>query len=224
MRLLIVEDEKKLCNIIANQMKDAGYSVDKCNDGLEAIDYIESTEYDAIILDIMLPGMDGISILKKIRAAKRHTPVLLLTAKSSIEDKVNGLDSGADDYLTKPFSLEELTARVRVMIRRMGVERVSNDIVCGPLTLDTEKHVAFRSGKEIPLTAKEYNILEYLMHNKGIVLSRDKIEQHIWNYDYEGSSNIIDVYIRTLRNKIDADYEDKLIQTVRGVGYVIKEK
>lgn len=224
MRLLIVEDEKKLCNIIANQMKDAGYSVDKCNDGLEAIDYIESTEYDAIILDIMLPGMDGISILKKIRAAKRHTPVLLLTAKSSIEDKVNGLDSGADDYLSKPFSLEELTARVRVMIRRMGVERVSNDIVCGPLTLDTEKHVAFRSGKEIPLTAKEYNILEYLMHNKGIVLSRDKIEQHIWNYDYEGSSNIIDVYIRTLRNKIDADYEDKLIQTVRGVGYVIKEK
>ncbi|HKM28294.1 MAG TPA: response regulator transcription factor [Anaerovoracaceae bacterium] len=224
MRLLIVEDEKKLCNIVANQMKDAGYSVDKCNDGLEAIDYIESTEYDAIILDIMLPGMDGISILKKIRAAKRHTPVLLLTAKSSIEDKVTGLDSGADDYLTKPFSLEELTARVRVMIRRMGVERVSNDIVCGPLTLDTEKHVAFRSGKEIPLTAKEYNILEYLMHNKGIVLSRDKIEQHIWNYDYEGSSNIIDVYIRTLRNKIDADYEDKLIQTVRGVGYVIKEK
>ena len=172
----------------------------------------------------MLPGIDGISVLKKIRAKKLNTPVLLLTARSSVEDKVEGLDSGADDYLTKPFALDELSARIRVMIRRSGVERVDNTISAGPLTLDTEKKIAVREGKEIKLTAKEYSILEYLMHNKGIVLSRDKIMHHIWNYDYEGGSNIIDVYIRTLRNKVDAGFDQKLIQTVRGMGYVIKSE
>ena len=171
----------------------------------------------------MLPGIDGISVLKKIRNKKLKTPVLLLTAKNSVEDKVTGLDSGADDYLTKPFSLEELSARIRVLIRRSGVERVDNTIKVGPLTLDTDKKTAVRDGKEISLTAKEYSILEYLMHNKGIVLSREKIQHHIWNYDYEGSSNIIDVYIRTLRNKVDAGFDQKLIRTVRGLGYVIKE-
>ena len=172
----------------------------------------------------MLPGLDGISVLKTMRSQKVKTPVLLLTAKNTIEDKVKGLDSGADDYLTNPFSLEELSARIRVMIRRSGIERVDSQISAGPLTLDTDRKVALREGKEIPLTAKEYAILEYLMHNKGIVLSRDKMMNHIWNYDYEGSSNIIDVYIRTLRNKIDADFEVKLIQTVRGLGYVIKDE
>ena len=147
-----------------------------------------------------------------------------MTARSSVEDKVEGLDSGADDYLTKPFALDELSARIRVMIRRSGVERVDNTISAGPLTLDTEKKIAVREGKEIKLTAKEYSILEYLMHNKGIVLSRDKIMHHIWNYDYEGGSNIIDVYIRTLRNKVDAGFDQKLIQTVRGMGYVIKSE
>lgn len=222
MKLLIVEDEKRLCQTVAKHLKDEGYTVDMCYDGNDALDYINGTEYDAVILDIMLPGIDGISVLKKIRAKKLNTPVLLLTAKSSVEDKVAGLDSGADDYLTKPFSLDELSARIRVMIRRSGVERVDNTITAGPLTLDTEKKIAVREGKEIKLTAKEYSILEYLMHNKGIVLSRDKIMHHIWNYDYEGGSNIIDVYIRTLRNKVDAGFDKKLIQTVRGIGYVIK--
>lgn len=222
MKLLIVEDEKRLCQTVAKHLKKEGYTVDMCYDGNDALDYINGTEYDAVILDIMLPGIDGISVLKKIRARKLKTPVLLLTARSSIEDKVEGLDSGADDYLTKPFSLDELSARIRVMIRRSGVERVDNTITAGPLTLDTEKKTAIREGKEITLTAKEYSILEYLMHNKGIVLSRDKIMHHIWNYDYEGGSNIIDVYIRTLRNKVDADFDQKLIQTVRGMGYVIK--
>lgn len=224
MKLLIVEDEKHLCATIAKYLKNDGYTVDTCHDGSDALDYINGTEYDAVILDIMLPGLDGISVLKKIRNRKLKTPVLLLTAKNSIEDKVEGLDSGADDYLTKPFSLEELSARIRVMIRRSGVERVNNTITVGPLTLDTEKKTALREGKTFTLTAKEYSILEYLMHNKGIVLSRDKIMHHIWNYDYEGSSNIIDVYIRTLRNKIDADFDQKLIQTVRGMGYVIREE
>lgn len=223
MKLLIVEDEKRLCETIAKFFKDEGYTIDTCFDGNDALDYIAGTEYDAIVLDIMLPGLDGISILKCIRAKKLKTPVLLLTAKNSIEDKVDGLDSGADDYLTKPFSLEELSARIRVLIRRHGVERVDNTISVGPLTLDTDKKTAIREGKEFSLTAKEYSILEYLMHNKGIVLSREKIQHHIWNYDYEGSSNIIDVYIRTLRNKIDTGFDRKLIQTVRGLGYVIKE-
>ncbi len=224
MKLLIVEDEKRLCQTIAKHLKAEGYTIDTCYDGSDAFDYIDGTEYDAIILDIMLPGIDGITILKKIRSKKLKTPVLLLTAKNTVEDKVTGLDSGADDYLTKPFSLEELSARVRVLIRRSGVERVDNFLNVGPLTLDTDKKVAIREGNEITLTAKEYAILEYLMHNKEIVLSREKIQQHIWNYDYEGGSNIIDVYIRTLRNKIDAKFDQKLIQTVRGLGYVIKSE
>ena len=224
MKLLIVEDEKRLCQTVAKHLKAEGYAVDFCHDGKDAFDYMAGTEYDAVILDIMLPGLDGISVIKTMRSQKVKTPVLLLTAKNTIEDKVKGLDSGADDYLTKPFSLEELSARIRVMIRRSGIERVDSQISAGPLTLDTDRKVALREGKEIPLTAKEYAILEYLMHNKGIVLSRDKMMNHIWNYDYEGSSNIIDVYIRTLRNKIDADFEVKLIQTVRGLGYVIKDE
>ena len=223
MKLLIVEDEKRLCDTVAKYFKGEGYTIDTCYDGLDAMDYIAGTEYDAIILDIMLPGQDGISVLRQIRNKKLKTPVLLLTAKNTIEDKVDGLDSGADDYLTKPFSLEELSARIRVLIRRHGVERMDKKMTVGPLTLDPDKKTAVRDGKEISLTAKEYAILEYLMHNKGIVLSRDKIQRHIWNYDYEGSSNIIDVYIRSLRNKVDAGFDQKLIQTVRGMGYVIKE-
>lgn len=224
MKLLIVEDKKSICQTVAKHLKDEGYTVDDCYDGIDALAYIEGTEYDAIILDIMLPGVDGITVLKTIRSKKIKTPVLLLTAKNSVEDKVKGLDSGADDYLTKPFSLEELSARIRVMIRRSGVERIDHILTAGPLSLDTEKKTAFRDGRTITLTAKEYSILEYLLHNKGIVLSREKIMHHIWNYDYEGSSNIIDVYIRTLRKKVDADCERKIIQTVRGIGYVIKDE
>lgn len=205
-------------------MKAEGYTVDTVNDGNDALDYIDGTEYDAIILDIMLPGLDGISVLKRIRGKKLKTPVLLLTAKSAIEDKVTGLDSGADDYMTKPFSLEELSARIRVMIRRSGADREGTIIKAGPLSLNTETRTASREGREITLTAKEYSILEYLMHNQNIVISREKMMHHIWNYDYEGSSNIIDVYIRTLRNKVDTGFDRKMIQTVRGMGYVIRSE
>ena len=224
MKILIVEDEKTLCETIGKHLTAAGYTVDLCFDGDDALFYIEGTEYDAVVLDIMLPGTDGLTILKTIRDKQNMTPVLLLTAKSTVEDKVKGLDCGADDYLTKPFSLDELTARLRVLIRRQGGTggRADNTLTVGPLTLDTATRSATRDGKEIKLTAKEYSILEYLMRNQGVVLSRDKIEQHIWNYDYTGSSNVIDVYIRTLRKKIDADFDVKLIQTVRGMGYVIK--
>lgn len=223
MKILVVEDEKRLCDTIGKYFKDEGYTVDTCYNGNDAIYYITGTEYDAVILDIMLPGKDGISILKDIRGRKLNVPVLLLTAKNTVDDKVKGLDTGADDYMTKPFSLEELSARIRVMIRRTGVERTDNNLTAGPLTLNTEKKTAVRDGKEIRLTGKEYAILEYMMHNKGIVLSREKITEHIWNYDYEGNSNIVDVYMRTLRNKIDADYDLKLLKTVRGLGYYIDE-
>jgi DNA-binding response OmpR family regulator len=222
MRLLIVEDQKQLCSNIAKYMKAEGFAADCCHDGSEALDYLEAAEYDAVILDIMLPGIDGLTVLNKMRSSRNKTPVLLLTARSTVEDKVKGLDSGADDYLTKPFSLEELSARIRVMIRRGGVDRDDTILKVGPLSLDTRSKTASRDGVEIRLTAKEYAILEYLMHNKGLILSREKIEEHIWSYDYEGSSNIVDVYIRTLRRKIDADSDVKLIQTVRGMGYVIK--
>lgn len=222
MKLLIVEDEKRLCETTAKYLKDEGYATDCCYNGRDALDYIAGTEYDAIILDIMLPGLDGISVLKAIRRKNLPVPVLLLTAKGSVRDKVAGLDSGADDYMTKPFLLEELSARIRVMIRRSGVGRLDNTLSAGPLTLNMDKKIAVRGGKEISLTAKEYAILEYLIHNKGIVLSREKLTEHIWNYDYEGTSNIIDVYIRSLRSKIDAGHEEKLIKTVRGIGYCIK--
>ena len=178
-----------------------GFSVDSCFDGREAIDNIQFTDYDVAILDIMLPHADGFAILKELRKLKKNTPVLFLTARDSIEDRVKGLDSGANDYLVKPFSFEELLARIRVMTR--------------------EKHNL--SEKEISLTSKEYQLLEYLMYNKEKVLSREKIENHIWNYDYEGGTNVIDVYIRYLRKKIDDGFNTKLIHTVRGAGYVIRE-
>ncbi|MEA4922955.1 MAG: response regulator transcription factor [Eubacteriaceae bacterium] len=222
MKVLIVEDEKRLCRIVAKHLKDEGYTTDMCYDGGEVMDYLAGTEYDAVVLDVMLPGVDGFTLLKEMRQRRMNVPVLILTAKSDIKDKVTGLDIGADDYLTKPFLLEELSARLRVMIRRGGVERLDSTLTAGPLTLDTDKKIAIREGREISLTAKEYGILEYLMHNRGIVLSREKIEHHIWNYDYVGSSNIVEVYIRNIRGKIDDDFDEKLITTVRGMGYVIR--
>lgn len=222
MKVLIVEDEKRLCRIVAKHLKDEGYTTDMCYDGGEVMDYLAGTEYDAVVLDVMLPGVDGFTLLKEMRQRRMTVPVLILTAKSDIKDKVTGLDIGADDYLTKPFLLEELSARLRVMIRRGGVERLDSTLTAGPLTLDTDKKIAIREGREISLTAKEYGILEYLMHNRGIVLSREKIEHHIWNYDYVGSSNIVEVYIRNIRGKIDDDFDEKLITTVRGMGYVIR--
>ena len=222
MRLLLVEDEPELNEIIAKRLKKEHYGVDQCFDGEEAWDYIEFTEYDAIILDIMLPKIDGIELMKRIRSQKRETPVIMLTAKDSTEDRVKGLDSGADDYLIKPFAFDELLARIRVLLRR-HTGHTSNTMTLADLVLDTDKKTVKRGEKAIILSSKEYAILEYMMHNQGIVLSRDKIEQHIWNYDYVGGSNIVDVYIRYLRVKIDKDAPRKLIHTVRGMGYVMRE-
>lgn len=222
MRILLVEDEPELNEVIAKRLKKEHYGVDQCFDGEEAWDYIEFTEYDVIILDIMIPKLNGIELLKKIRSNNKATPVLMLTAKDTTEDRVTGLDSGADDYLVKPFAFDELLARIRVLLRR-NTGHTSNVITISDLTLDMDKKTAQRGEKVITLSSKEYSILEYMMRNEGIVLSRDRIEQHIWNYDYVGGSNIVDVYIRYLRVKIDKEFTPKLIHTVRGLGYVLRE-
>lgn len=225
MRILIAEDEKDLNTLLKKRLENQKYSVDACFDGEEAIDYLAVTEYDAVILDIMMPKKNGLQVLKYIRGQKRHTPVLLLTAKDSIEDRVTGLDAGADDYLVKPFAFDELLARIRVMLRKnSSAEAKTNIVTAADLTVDLNTQRVFRGDKEISLSSREFSILRYLCMNKGIVLSREKIEEHIWNYDYAGGSNVVDVYIRYLRKKIDEGFTPKLIHTVRGAGYVLREE
>jgi len=224
MRILVVEDEPDLNRLLVKRLTGEKYSVDSCFDGEEVFDYTGMVEYDAIVLDIMLPKMDGISVLKKLRNSGNQTPVILLTAKSSIEERVSGLNVGADDYLTKPFAFEELSARIRVMIRQRSNHVKGNTFQMADLTVNRDTHQVERGGKAIDLSAKEFAILEYMIHNPGMVLSRERIEEHIWNYDYEGGSNIVDVYIRYLRKKIDDGHSQKLIHTIRGVGYVLREK
>ena len=223
MRLLVVEDEPSLLKIIAKRLKEEGYSVDTSKNGKEAESFIISVDYDCIILDIMIPGMDGMTLLRKIRAKKISTPVLFLTARDSIEDRVSGLDSGADDYLVKPFSFDELLARVRALLRRHQEKRESVLTING-LKLDTITREVSRNDKLIELTSKEYAILEYFLKNKNRVLTKSQIAEHVWNYDFEYNSNIVEVYVRYLRRKIDEDFQEKLIHTIRGGGYVLKDK
>ncbi len=221
MRLLVVEDEKKLNDLITKKLEKEYYGVDSCFDGEEAIRYVEGTEYDAIILDIMLPKFDGFEVIKRIRAKKNKVPILLLTARDNIDDKVKGLDYGADDYLVKPFIFKELMARIRVLLRRNS-GNADNVITVANLKVDLDAKTVFRDGVLIKLSGREYSILEYLIRNKGKILPRERIEDHIWNYEYEGGTNVIDVYIRYLRKKIDDSYTPKLIHTIRGLGYVLR--
>jgi two-component system, OmpR family, response regulator len=222
MRILVVEDEKKVASFIKKGLEEDYYSVDIASDGREGSKLAYSDEYDLIILDIMLPFKDGITILKEIRQEKITTPVLMLTAKDDVADKVAGLDSGADDYLPKPFAFDELLARIRALLRRNNTEK--NIILkITDLELDTQSHKAFRNGKEIFLTQKEYSILEYLMRNKNRVISRIKLSEHVYDYHFDSETNVIDVYINKLRNKIDKGFETQVLITVRGVGYMIKE-
>lgn len=221
MRILVVEDEKSLNEVIVKRLEDEHYGVDWCYNGKDALDNILLTEYDAIILDIMLPELNGYEVLKTMRSKNIDTPVLFLTAKDSIEDRVKGLDSGANDYLTKPFAFEELLARIRVMLRKDS-NSSGNVFTVANLTVDTNSHSVFRDDILIKLSKREFTILEYMIRNRGKILSKDKIEQHIWNYDYEGGSNVIEVYIRYLRKKIDADFSPKLIHNIYGVGYILK--
>ena len=221
MRLLVVEDEKKLNDLITKKLEKEYYGVDSCFDGEEAVRYVEGTEYDAIILDIMLPKLDGFEVIKRIRAKKNKVPILLLTARDNIDDKVKRLDYGADDYLVKPFIFEELMARIRVLLRRNS-GNADNIITIANLKVDLDAKTVFRDDVLIKLSGREYSILEYLIRNKGKILPRERIEDHIWNYEYEGGTNVIDVYIRYLRKKIDDGYTPKLIHTVRGLGYVLR--
>ena len=222
MRVLIVEDEKRLAQALGQIMEEQHYQVDIVYDGADGLDYALSGQYDIVILDVMLPKKDGYTLVRELRDQGNDTPVLFLTARDSVADRVKGLDLGGDDYLVKPFDFAELLARIRAMTRKRVGQR-TNRFTVGDLTLDTERRQAVRGGEEIPLLPKEFSILEYLVRNKEKVLSREQIEDQIWNYDYAGSSNNVDVYLSRLRKKIDGGREEKLIHTVRGMGWAIRE-
>ncbi|MBQ5761603.1 MAG: response regulator transcription factor [Clostridia bacterium] len=222
MRILIADDERDLNNIISKNLKMQGHSVDSVFNGLDALEYIRAGDYDAVILDIMMPGMDGLTVLRTMRRENNLTAVLMLTAKDSISDRVTGLDSGANDYLIKPFSLEELSARIRVLGRKASANPDCIYTV-GDLSVNTSSRVVRRGDKDISLTPKEFALLEYLVKNKGKVVSHAQIENNLWNFDFEGDPGAVIVYIRYLRRKIDDGFDVKLIHTVRGSGYVIKE-
>lgn len=223
MRILVAEDENVLNKMITKALVNEGYSVDSCFDGEDALHYLRMGEFDAVVMDIMMPKISGMEVVRTMRRENNHTPVIFLTAKDSVADRVAGLDAGAQDYLIKPFAFEELLARIRVMTRQ-AAGNDTNVLSVGDLILDIKTKVVKRGEKTISLTAKEFKLLEYLMHNKGIILSREKIENHIWNFDYMGGTNVVDVYIRYLRKKIDDISDNKLIHTIRGFGYVIEER
>lgn len=222
MRLLVAEDEKDLNKTVTERLTKSGYVVDNCFDGEDALYYIENTSYDGIILDVMMPKLTGLDVLRRMRDKKILTPVLLLTALDSDDDIITGLDSGANDYLTKPFSFAVLCARIRAMLR-------VKENVCGrvlelaDLSVDTVTKTVKRGNDVIELSSKEYAVLEYLIRNKGVVLSKEKIEENIWNYEYTGTSDVIKVYIHYLRKKLDDRYSVKLLHTVKNSGYVLKE-
>jgi len=222
MKILIVEDEKKVASFLKKGFEQEYYSVDFALDGKEGLKYALLNEYDLIILDIMLPLMDGISLLKEIRKEKIETPVLMLTAKDTIDDKVGGLDSGADDYLAKPFAFEELLARVRALLRRKQKDKTLI-LTVDDLSMDTQTHKVTKASKEIILTPKEYAVLEYLIRNKNHVVSRMKLTEHVYEYQFDPNTNVIDVYINKLRNKIDKDSNHQVLHTIRGIGYMIKD-
>ena len=222
MKILLAEDEVDLNNVVTRYLKKNGYSVDSVLDGEEALDYLEYGEHDLVILDIMMPKVDGFEVIKKLRDKGNHTSVLMLTARDSADDKVKGLDLGADDYIVKPFDFNELLARIRAVVRRK-YGNSSNKLVIGDLILDTSEKSVTRAGKQIELTGKEYEVLEYLMQSKNRILSREQIKEHVWDFDYEGDSNIIDVLIKNIRKKIDVEDGKQIIYTKRGLGYVIKE-
>ncbi len=223
MRILIVEDEKKVASFIKKGMEEEYFTADVALDGKEGLKMATSEDYDAIIMDIMLPFIDGISLLKEIRKREIITPVLMLTVKDSLKDKVEGLDAGADDYLTKPFAFEELVARIRALLRRHESSKAPT-LHVGELVLDLQSHKVLRGEQEILLTPKEYAILEYLMRNSNKVISRTKLIEHVYEYHFDPETNIIDVYINKVRAKVDNNFDKPLIHTIRGIGYIIKDE
>ena len=223
MRVLLAEDDKRLGKLIQYMLEQNDIQVEWVTNGSDIYEYAMYTDYDILILDWMMPGETGVEACSRLRRDGYEKAILMLTARDSVEDRVTGLDAGADDYLVKPFAFDELLARIRVLLRR-SAGSVSNVYTLADLTVDCDARTVKRGETNISLSAKEFAILEYLIRNSGIVLSRERISNHIWNYDYEGGSNIVDVYIRYLRKKIDDGFEKKLIHTVRGVGYVLREE
>jgi heavy metal response regulator len=223
MRLLVVEDEKKVARFIKQGLEEEGYAVDLAGDGEEGLAMALDGVHDLFILDIGLPRRNGLQVLEELRKRKIATPVLLLTVRATIEDKVLGLDAGADDYLTKPFAFQELVARVRALLRRR-IESSPALLQFSDLTLDPARRAVYRSGEKIELTAKEFALLEYFLRNPGRVLTRTQIIEHVWDYDFDSGTNLVDVYVNYLRKKVDSGREPRLIHTVRGVGYVLKEE
>lgn len=224
MRILIAEDEKRLCDVISKRLKAEGYAVDSAYDGDEALTYLEGAMYDLVILDVMMPKRDGFSVISTYRSGGGNAPVLFLTARDSLEDRIHGLDSGGDDYMTKPFESAELLARVRALLRRSSTAARSDVLALSDLVLDRTRHEVRRGKEVIDLSQREFSILEYMLLNEGVVLSREAILSHSWDFGFEGESNVVDVYIRYLRKKIDDPYDVKLIHTVRGSGYVMKKE
>jgi len=220
-KILLVEDEKLMSMFVEMELSHEGYEVDVAYDGREGLNRAEKNEYDLILLDIMIPGLNGIEVCTRIRKFSQ-VPIIMLTAKSDISDKVLGLDVGANDYLTKPFAIEELLARIRVYKRNTSISNNTNEIKVKDIVLNKKAHNVMRSGTEIELTKKEFDILEMLLINKNVVLTRSQLIEKVWGYDYIGDTNVVDVFIRYLRSKIDDGFEDKLITTIRGVGYVVK--
>ena len=222
MRILIVEDEKKLGGFIRRALREDGYAVDLCHDGNEALSHTLNDNYDAIVLDLQLPGLDGLSVLRELRRQRKSTGVLILTASDSVRDRVTGLDQGADDYLVKPFALDELRARVRAIFRR-GKGTASTLLAFQDLTMNLIDRQVRRGKRDLALTQKEFALLEYFLRNPKSVLSRSSIAEHVWDYDFDWGSNVVDVFVNQLRKKTEEGGEPRLIQTVRGVGYVLKE-
>src|SRR5467141_77796 len=219
MRILAVEDEKRIADFLTRGLQGAGYAVDTAPDGTTAIEFIHSTDYDLVILDLMLPDMDGMKVLERIRSRKVGPPVLILSARDAVDDRVKGLEGGADDYLVKPFAFVELLARVRVLLRRG--QPTPERLQVGDLTLDCIRRKVTRAAENVELAPKEFSILEYMMRNRGRPLSRTMIVEHVWDMDYDGLTNIVDVYIRHLRSKLDDKWPVKMIHTVRGIGYML---
>ncbi|RDY71584.1 DNA-binding response regulator [Halobacillus trueperi] len=218
--ILVVEDEKKIARVLELELEYEGYQVTKAHDGMEGLRLYREKEWDLLLLDVMLPGLSGTDLLKRIRSGDEETPVIMLTAKDAVSDKVTGLDLGANDYVTKPFEIEELLARIRAALRTKSDQQVMR---IEDLTVNVNTHEVYRGENSIELTAKEFSLLVYLMKNKRQVLNRGQLLEGVWGFDYYGDTNIVDVYIRYLRNKMDKGYEPKLIHTVRGVGYVLKD-
>ena len=228
-RILVVEDEEKIARFLELELKYEGYEVEKAADGRRGLELIEAGEYDLVLLDILLPGLNGLEVLRRLRKLT-DTPVIMLTAKDAVMDKVTGLDMGADDYITKPFAIEELLARIRLCLRKReskgaDVERKEGkDLSCGALILNADRHEVLYDNTEVSLTSREFSLLQTLLENKNIVLGRDTLLEKVWGFDYMGETNVVDVYIRYLRAKIDDRFDVKLIKTIRGVGYVIRDE